>query len=272
MYLIILDGKSNSKHNPELLRKELNNKIKEIQELLAELSKKKVETSTLECKIDEKDEALKQSELRINDLTKELELVKNKLKDFEIIFDNPEMVIETKRQLEESKTECEELKKAAEESANIIKKFDELKIQKNKLVKDQIELKACLFNKENQLLKSNSIVNSKEKYKVFEELKNILIELLSSYVTMNTIAREIMIVYNEKLDKAIDYDKTLNEYLKENDKKERIKKSEKLEDSLMFLSNIPKKATKFVIIDDCVVNMLKLKSKKRDFYKSYVDK
>lgn len=172
---------------------------------------------------------------------------------------------EAKHQLEDSDTTCTVLKDA---KPALEEQLFELKEQREMLVKEQAELKAALFDREQKLMLAGKGCATELKYKVFEEVKNLLYEILSTYATTQTIVREMKIIYTEKVNKTTEYGNILNEYLKENNKKERIRRCEAMQESMPFLNAIPKKTMHIGMLDKIVIDALKAKVGKGGDYKA----
>eukprot|EP00826_Nyctotherus_ovalis_P064874 TRINITY_DN9526_c0_g1_i6.p1 TRINITY_DN9526_c0_g1~~TRINITY_DN9526_c0_g1_i6.p1 ORF type:complete len:404 (+),score=149.02 TRINITY_DN9526_c0_g1_i6:257-1468(+) len=172
---------------------------------------------------------------------------------------------EAKHQLEDCDTVCTVPKDAM---LPLEEQLASLKEQREMLVKEQAELKAALFDREQKLMHASKGCATELKYKVFEEVKNLLYEILSTYATTQTIVREMKIIYTEKVNKTTEYENTLNEYLKENNKKERIKRCEMMQESLPFLKAIPKKIMHIGMLDKTIIDTLKAKVGKGGDYKA----
>jgi len=236
----------------------------EIIQLKEELAQKKIKLTELSCKLSENEEVIKQKQEIVSEQSKELRLLKKRLGEFEILLDNPTILEEAKKQLKDSEAN---LKEAANESLSLVEQLANLKQQNETLLKEQVELKAALFEREQRLMQSDGGKDKGKKYKVLEEIKSLLHETLSTYVTMQTLVKEMKMIYSDKVNKVIEYEKALTQYMQENNKKERLKRCEELEDSLVFLGAIPKKIMNIGMLDKSVIETLKVKVGKAEEYR-----
>ena len=259
-----------SPKDSELLKKELANKSTVILQLKEDLAKRKLEIAELACKLDETEDELRINKQRMAEREKELSLLKSRVKDFEVFLENPEVLIKTQKQLEEFKKKYAERNKISSTGSTELTELIELK-KKNEIISIEYnKLKMNLLAKEQQLMQyeqNNPLKDKENKYMIIEETKGLLIDVLSIFKTMNTMMKELVIEYKEKLEKLKECSKILDEYLGQKSKKERLKIVQDLESSFIFLHCLPKKVSNIGILDKCVIDMLKMKISKTTVYK-----
>eukprot|EP00826_Nyctotherus_ovalis_P049311 TRINITY_DN5946_c0_g1_i4.p1 TRINITY_DN5946_c0_g1~~TRINITY_DN5946_c0_g1_i4.p1 ORF type:complete len:682 (+),score=236.10 TRINITY_DN5946_c0_g1_i4:160-2205(+) len=235
--------------------------------LKKDLSKSKLEIAELSCKLDETEDELKRHQQIVLEKEKELALLRGRLKDFEIFYDNPKILANTQKQLEEFKKKYSNSNKIPITS---LAELEELRKENERLLKEYKELKMSLIAKEQQLMqheKSNPLKDRSKKYMVVEEIRALLIDSLSIYRTLHTMAKELILEFQQKIDKSNECSKILDEYLKQRSKKERLKTVQELESAFIFLHCLPKKVSNIGILDKCVIDMLKMKISKTPVYK-----
>lgn len=235
--------------------------------LKEDLSKSKLEIAELSCKLDETEDELKRHQQIVLERDKELSLLKGRLKDFEVFYDNPKVLANTQKQLEEFKKKYSNSNKTPGASSTEV---EELRKEKEGLLKEHKELKMSLIAKEQQLMqyeKSNPLKDRSKKYMVVEEVRALLIDSLSIYRTLHTMAKELILEFQQKIEKTHECSKILDEYLKQRSKKERLKTVQELESAFIFLHCLPKKVSNIGILDKCVIDMLKMKMSKAPVYK-----
>jgi len=238
--------------------------------------------SVIRKELSEKCEEYAELEEAYNSLEAEYQLAENQIEALQASLEEKENLIASLRDntFIESKEKHKTVKVIEEEPKKQIETVDtkgelsleqqlaELKEQKAVLIKEQIELKAMLFDREQKLMDKGS--DTEKKYKVLEEIKNLLQEILATYATMQTIIREVCMIYTEKVSKVTEYQELLTKYLEENNKKERLKRCELMTESLSFLNSIPKKITYIGMLDKCIIDTLKAKVGKGEEYKALV--
>jgi len=260
------------------LREDIVQKNNELISLKDELSEYRIKLTDTNSKLDAKAEMLQKAYSAVADQEKDLTNTKNKLKEFETLADNLEILERTKRQLEDLQADYAKLKNSSEDSISLLAQLDEVKKQKETLTKEFTSLKAYLFENEQKLLmyeKSGGkipVSGTPQKYKILEEIKAAFCEIMSLCKAMDTMAKEMMVIYEEKRDKAQEYAKFLPEYENTKNKEERLNMSQVLGNSFQFLNFIPKKLINMQIIDDVVLHTLKQRQKKINVYEDAISK
>eukprot|EP00826_Nyctotherus_ovalis_P018250 TRINITY_DN1543_c0_g9_i1.p1 TRINITY_DN1543_c0_g9~~TRINITY_DN1543_c0_g9_i1.p1 ORF type:complete len:251 (+),score=81.97 TRINITY_DN1543_c0_g9_i1:457-1209(+) len=220
-----------------------------------------------------KEEELSSTKAKVTDQEAEIKMLGEKLKEFESLSENLEILEETRRRAEDLRVENERLKDVAEQANSLQAAVETLNQQKDALVKEFTALKSNAFEEEQKLLKTEDSVREEAKeHTVIEEIRGMLLDGMMLCKTLDTLAREGLTACREKFNKASECVKFLPEYMKTADKQERLNLVKALCDSFPFLSYIPKKSSYLGFIDECVINTLKAKEVKISLYEALVAK
>lgn len=253
------------------VKPELLEKIKELAGVKEKLENAKMQEMSLA--LAEREDELSSIRQKASSQEAEIESLRRRIKEFENLSDNLEVLEKTRRQAEDLEAENEKLKDLADQGSVLLTTVEELTQQKDALVKELTILKSQTFEQEQKVLKSEDDGREDGKeYRVVEEIKGMLLEAMLLCKTLDTLAREGSSTYADKLDKARECSKYLREYVKTVDRQERLNVAKALHSFLPFLSFIPKKTSHLKIIDDCIINSLKAREVKMVRYENYVAK
>ena len=182
------------------------------------------------------------------------------------------MLEETRVQVINLQTENQKLEILANQSSDLMSELTQIKEQKESLSTEFSILKSSVFESERKEITSKDPKFDSKNFKVLEEIQNLIIEGMTLCKTLDTSAKEVLMVYNEKLKKANDCIKVLPEYTKTSNNQERLNISQSLKNLLSVLNCIPKKSSNLKIIDECVINGLTGKIDKISDYEKWVAK
>jgi len=241
-----------------------------------ELAKANIKMKEMNLVIEEKEEELNSSNRKVSNQEAEINSLKGKIKEFQNLSENLEVLEKTRRQLEDLQEENKRLKDLADQTASSLAIAKELNKEKDELVKEFTLLKSNIFEEEQKSLQAvKSEDNLKEevkKYKVIEEIREMLLEVMLLYKTLETLAREGSTKYTEKLNKIKECVKLLSGYVETVDKQERLNMTKVLHNVFPFFNSIPKKKTYLNIIDNCVISCFRTKQKKVIQYEDLIIK
>ena len=216
----------------------------------------------------------------VSEQEKTLISLRMRLKEFETLSENLEILERTKHQLEDLQIEHAKLKKTSEDHVVLQDQLSLVQKQKEELSKELGSLKTYLFEIEQQLLESDNRNKatpdplSPRRYRVLEEIKHSSYEILSLCKALDTTSREIMAVYTEKREKLVSDLKFMESYEKTRSKDEKIRMIQAISSgpSFGFLNFIPKKLRNLQMLEECVTSVIKAKEGKLGLYEVNISK
>ena len=178
-----------------------------------------------------------------------------------------------KREFAELKELNGKLKIEADDRNSAVEAFLSLQKQHELMVKENSELKATLFVYENS---QKSIVEETKqdtsKLKIIDEIRQILAEVIYSYKTMSTDAKQNIMNIEVKKYKLDDFLSTKNKVLSFKKKEEILPALKTLESSEVFLKGIPNKAENIKLIINCLKEIGIKKAAKVGMYNEEIEK
>lgn len=217
-------------------------------------------------------EDLKETKLKVEKLEKENFEYKKQLTDYKEITKKLEDYEVIKREAAELQQKNKDLKRAADQSAEQAELANSLKNQCETMKKQNLELKDALFQAENKLLHSEisgeqfqGSPTEDKKLNIVEEIKQYLSEVIYVYKTLDTNARELKEIYEEKKTKIEKYHEMIeNITSKKNPEKLAILKE--IADGFCFINVIGIKADNLKILIPSLIESINIKFNKIEAY------
>jgi len=218
--------------------KQLERDIKALEESKAgmeyELVQLRAKLSSTEKLIAEKDEHIKNLEQSIDNNTKVRSEINNKVEEKEV-----ESIEIIKKELEELK-EFKELalkENTKKDGSSAAEHINKLQKQNELMVKENNDLRAALFVYENAR-KNPYSEETEVKISVIEEIRQLFEEVIYSYKTMNTNAKQWISNYGDKKSKANDFIEKKDKLIKAKSQEEFYELVNLYADSLTFLKTM----------------------------------
>ncbi|MDR3582454.1 MAG: hypothetical protein P4L67_04245 [Candidatus Pacebacteria bacterium] len=256
--------------------------LRTVTELLTtkdELNEKKLKLAELNLKYEDACEALAKSMGTVTQQEQDLTVLRNRLREFESLSDNLDTLEKTRKQLEDLQGEHAKLKKSAEESTANAEQAARLQRQKDDLVKELTALKSYLFETENKLMNSSASTKEGEekqesqKFKVVEEIKQAMNEILCLCKALDTASKEMLASFQEKKEKMRECEKFMVELQRTISKEDKLNMLQGLTGtSFAFLGGIPKKLRYLQMMEDCMSAVIKQKHSKTQVYDDNISK
>ena len=166
------------------------------------MGKLRIQIQELNAIIVDRDKTAQNTHQQIYEQELEISSLKNKLKEFESLSDNLAMLEETRVQVINLQTENQKLEILANQSSDLMSELTQIKEQKESLSTEFSILKSSVFESERKEITSKNPKFDSKNFKVLEEIQNLIIEGMTLCKTLDTSAKEVLMVYNEKLKKA----------------------------------------------------------------------
>lgn len=224
----------------------------------------------------EKVEEFDKNKERLTQCEKELSELKSKLSKFDLMSKNVDELESCKKEIIKLQTENKKYKTIADEGSIAIEQVAGLQKQHEQLVKENSDLKATLFDAEG-MLKSASTTGSKadekdKKISIVEEIRLALAEVIYVYKTLDTNAKEYIMGYEIKKDKAQEYVKTIEELQRNPKKESQLDFLKTLSSDIAFLAGFQLKPENLKTILACLAAAAKKKESKLETYNIEIGK
>ncbi len=254
---------------------ECSEKLTEVLALQQELVAAKQRVGDLEAQCDQQREELGRVAQARTNCENDLTDAKNRLKQFESLSDNLEILEKTKKQLEQLQRERGPLKKAVEEGAAAIEQLEQLRREKDELSVEVTGLQSSLYDAETALLQAGLTVAKKPsgQRSILDEMRQCIKELVYLYKTVHTLAKDLLTLYVGKKEKVQEFMAFIDSYTKLSSKDEKLRSLYGLpEAGFGFVAGVPKRTQNLPLLEACVQRTIQLKRNKLPFYEDQISK